>query len=79
VLQKPIAYGGDDGAAFEENLRKVMPAWMAFDIRLMAERFSTDGMVPEDGMCSIRRSRWGRPLRSYRDFATDVAPDEVRS
>jgi hypothetical protein len=78
-LQKPIAYGGDDGAAFEENLRKFMPAWMAFDMRLMAERFSTDGMVPEDGDVQRLQASLGRPLRSYRDFATEVAGAEVRS
>jgi uncharacterized protein YbjT (DUF2867 family) len=79
VLQKPIAYGGDDAAAFEENLRKVMPAWMAFDMRLMAERFSTDGMVPDDGDVQRLQALLGRPLRSYRDFATEVAGAEVRS
>lgn len=79
VLQKPIAYGGEDGAAFEENLRKFMPAWMAFDMRLMAERFSTDGMVPEDGDVQRLQASLGRPLRSYRDFATEVAGAEVRS
>src|SRR4051812_20250813 len=35
VLQRPIVYGGDDSAGFESNLRKFMPSWMAFDMRLM--------------------------------------------
>src|SRR5436190_4187050 len=29
VLGRQIAYGGDNGAGFEENLRKFMPSWMA--------------------------------------------------
>ena len=47
VLGRPIAYGGDDTAGFEQNLRQFMPSWMAFDMRLMSERFLTEGMIPE--------------------------------
>ncbi|MEO6600154.1 MAG: NmrA/HSCARG family protein, partial [Polyangiaceae bacterium] len=49
VLKRPIAYGGDDTRGFEQNLRKFMPSWMAFDMRLMSERFLSDGMLPEAG------------------------------
>lgn len=31
------------------NLKQFMPAWMAYDMRMMGERFLTDGMLPEDG------------------------------
>src|SRR3954453_22654663 len=37
VLGRTIAYGGDDTAGFEQNLKKFMPNWMAFDMRLMSE------------------------------------------
>jgi len=73
VLQRPVAYGGDDTAAFEQNLRQFMPPWMAYDMRLMAERFLVDGMVPETGDVERLTALLGRPLRSYRDFATRVA------
>ncbi|WP_043828952.1 SDR family oxidoreductase [Muricoccus aerilatus] len=73
VLARPVAYGGDDTAAFEQNLRNVMPGWMAFDMRLMAERFLTDGMLPEAGDVERLTALLGRPLRSYRDFAAEVA------
>jgi uncharacterized protein YbjT (DUF2867 family) len=69
VLKRPIAYGGDDTAAFEQNLRKFMPGWMAFDMRLMSERFLSDGMVPAAGDVERLTRMLGRPLRSYRDFA----------
>src|SRR3954452_15478835 len=49
VLRRPVGYGGDDTAAFEQNLRKFMPSWMAFDMRLMSERFISEGMIPEAG------------------------------
>jgi uncharacterized protein YbjT (DUF2867 family) len=73
VLARPIAYGGDDTAAFEQNLRKFMPSWMAFDMRLMADRFLTDGMIPEDGDVQRLTALLGRPLRSYRDFASEIS------
>lgn len=73
VLQRPVAYGGDDTAAFEQNLRQFMPPWMAYDMRLMAERFLIDGMVPETGDVERLTTLLKRPLRSYRDFATRVA------
>lgn len=73
VLQRPVAYGGDDTAAFEQNLRQFMPPWMAYDMRLMAERFLIDGMVPETSDVERLTTLLKRPLRSYRDFATRVA------
>jgi uncharacterized protein YbjT (DUF2867 family) len=73
VLKRPIAYGGDDTAGFEQNLRKVMPNWMAFDMRLMSERFLSDGMIPEAGDVQRLTALLGRPLRSYRDFASEIA------
>ena len=73
VLSRPIAYPGDDTTAFEQNLRQFMPSWMAFDMRLMAERFLTEGMLPEAGDVARLETLLGRPLRSYRDFAAEIA------
>ena len=73
VLGRTIAYPGDDTAGFEQNLRKFMPGWMAFDMRLMSERFLTDGMVPEAGDVERLTALLGRPLRSYREFASEAA------
>jgi uncharacterized protein YbjT (DUF2867 family) len=73
ALDRPVAYGGDGTAAFEQNLRRFMPGWMAFDMRVMSERFISDGMIPEAGDVERLTAMLGRPLRSYRDFAADVA------
>jgi uncharacterized protein YbjT (DUF2867 family) len=73
VLQRPIAYGGGDGAAFEQNLRNLMPSWMAYDMRLMSERFQDVGMLAADGATARLEAMLGRPLRSYRDFAAGIA------
>jgi uncharacterized protein YbjT (DUF2867 family) len=72
VLGRTIAYPGDDTAGFEKNLRQFMPSWMAFDMRLMSERFLTEGMVPESGDVERLTALLGRPLRSYRDFVSEI-------
>lgn len=38
TLGRPVVYGGDDPTGFEQNLANIMPRWMAFEMRLMAER-----------------------------------------
>jgi uncharacterized protein YbjT (DUF2867 family) len=72
VLGRTIAYPGDDTAGFEKNLRQFMPSWMAFDMRLMSERFLTDGMIPEAGDVQRLTTLLGRPPRSYRDFVAEI-------
>jgi len=73
VLGRPIAYAGDDTAGFEQNLRGFMPHWMAYDMRLMAERFVSDGMVPAQGDVERLSAMLGRPLRNYRDYVAEIA------
>ena len=73
VLGRPIAYPGEDTAGFEKNLRQFMPGWMAYDMRLMSERFLTEGMIPDAGDVERLTALLGRPLHSYRGFATEVA------
>ncbi|CDZ45401.1 SDR family oxidoreductase [Neorhizobium galegae] len=72
VLARPISYGGGDTAAFEQNLKQFMPPWMAYDMRMMGERFLTDGMLPEAGDVERLTALLGRPLRSYRAFAAET-------
>ena len=72
VLGRTIAYSGDDTDAFEGNLRQAMPAWMAYDMRMMGERFLTDGMLPEGGEVARLETLLGRPLRTYRAFISKI-------
>jgi uncharacterized protein YbjT (DUF2867 family) len=73
VLGRPVIYGGDDPSGFEQNLATFMPRWMAYEMRLMAQRYVSDGMIPEHGDVERLTSILGRPLHSYRDFAAGVA------
>ncbi|WP_322419594.1 SDR family oxidoreductase [Mesorhizobium huakuii] len=73
VLARPINYGGDNAEGFEQNLKQFLPAWMAYDMRLMGERFFSEGMLPEAGDVERLTALLGRPLRPYRDFASAIA------
>jgi uncharacterized protein YbjT (DUF2867 family) len=73
VLGRPVAYGGDDPTGFEQNLATFLPKWMAYEMRLMAERYVSDGMIPEAGDVERLTKILGRPLHSYRNFATEIA------
>jgi uncharacterized protein YbjT (DUF2867 family) len=73
VLGRPVAYGGDDPSGFEQNLANFMPKWMTYEMRLMAERYVSDGMIPEAGDVERLTEILGRPLHTYRDFATQLA------
>lgn len=72
VSGRAVAYGGDDTAGFEKNLLNFMPGWMAYDMRLMSERFLSDGMVPQAGDVERLATLLGRPLRSYLEFASEA-------
>jgi uncharacterized protein YbjT (DUF2867 family) len=72
ALGRRIAYAGDDTAAFEQTLRNFMPAWMAYDMRLMSERFLSDGMLPDAGDVERLTAMLGRPLRTYRDYVAEI-------
>lgn len=73
TLGRPVAYGGDDPSGFEQNLANMMPKWMAYEMRLMAERYVSDGMIPETGDIDRLTRILGRPLHSYREFASQLA------
>ena len=77
ILGRPIAYGGDDPSGFEENMAAFMPAWTAYEMRLMAERYVSDGMVPNAGDAERLIKMLGRPLHAYRDFAARLVVQQV--
>jgi hypothetical protein len=46
---------------------------MAYEMRLMAERFVSDGLLPEAGDQERLTTLLGRPLHTYREFASAIA------
>lgn len=72
LLGRSIAYGGDDPSGFEQTMAGFMPKWTAYEMRLMAERYVTDGMIPNKGDVERLVDMLKRPLHSYRDFAKSL-------
>lgn len=73
ILGRPIVYGGDDPSGFEQSMATFMPKWTAYEMRLMAERYVSDGMIPEDGDVERLVRILGRPLHSYSETARILA------
>jgi len=46
---------------------------MAYDMKVMADRFHTDGMLLTEGDVERIVAMLGRPLKRYRDFAAEMA------
>ncbi|VUD69282.1 NAD(P)H azoreductase [Thalassocella blandensis] len=76
VLGETVQYGGDDPGGFEENLASFMPKWTAYEMRLMAERYVSHGMVPSAGDVERLTEMLGRPLHSYEEFAKGIGAQE---
>ncbi|WP_024698738.1 NmrA/HSCARG family protein [Pseudomonas avellanae] len=68
ALDREIAYGGDDVAAFEGQLASYGPGWLAYDMRLMMAGIQKFGMQAAEGTVERLEAIIGHPLRSYEDF-----------
>lgn len=69
LLNKPVHYTGDDTTAFEQRLAHHAPSWMAMDMRLMLDRFQSDGMLGTAHDVEQMTRLLGRPPRTYAEFA----------
>ena len=73
VLGRRITYAGDDLGALEHLFRAQMPAAMAYDTALMFRDFQRHGYQGSPGAAQRVADRLGRPLRTYRSFAEEMA------
>lgn len=73
LLGCPVAYDGDDPSGFEATMATFMPKWTAYEMRLMAERYVSNGMIPEAGDVERLTALLGRPLHDYRETAARIA------
>jgi uncharacterized protein YbjT (DUF2867 family) len=73
VLGRPVAYAGDDLAAFEQRSKAQMPGWLAYDTALMFRGFHRAGMLPGPGAVDALTRLLGHAPRSYRSFAEETA------
>ncbi|MGQ9448942.1 NmrA family NAD(P)-binding protein [Xanthomonas citri] len=65
ALGREIAYAGDDVAAFEAQLAKYGPSWLAYDMRLMMSGIQRFGMHAAEGTVAKLQAILGGPLRTY--------------
>ncbi|OOW67739.1 NmrA family transcriptional regulator [Xanthomonas axonopodis pv. melhusii] len=72
ALGREIAYAGDDVAAFEAQLAKYGPSWLAYDMRLMMAGIQRFGMHAAEGTVAKLQTIVGRPLRTYEDFVREA-------
>ena len=72
VLGKEVHYTGHDMEAFEAQLRKQMPAWSAFDLRMMMQGYLERGFTAEAGDLETLTALIGHPPRRYEDFARET-------
>lgn len=72
ALGKPVAYGGDDMDAWEEQAKAMLPDWMAFDFRLMYEYFQKAGLQATDAELERLTQIMGHEPRRYEDFVNET-------
>jgi uncharacterized protein YbjT (DUF2867 family) len=73
ALGRSVRYGGDDLAVMEQRMKATLPGWHALDLRLMFQRYQSDGAAADPASIERLTSLLGRAPRSYRDFARDAA------
>ena len=72
LTNKPVTYTGSDTRSFEARLAHHAPGWMAMDMRLMLDRFCSDGMAASSADVDRMTQLLGRRPRSYADFAAET-------
>ena len=73
ALGKEIRYAGHDFDSWEVNMRKMAPAWTAYDLRMMFQGFFDRGFASSANEVERLASLLGHPPRSYEDFVTQTA------
>ncbi len=75
VTGKTVKFVGDSTSNFEQAISTHSPSWMAMDLRLMLDRFNSDGMVASEIDVAQMQSLLGRAPRSYEAFAVETLVD----
>jgi uncharacterized protein YbjT (DUF2867 family) len=73
ALGKPIAYGGDDLDAWEQQSLQSLPAWLVFDFRLMYAFFQERGLKATAADIERQTKLLGHAPRSFEDFTAETA------
>lgn len=72
LLGKEIKYVGHDFDQWEETMRSKVPAWMAFDLRMMFQGYFDRGFASTETEVTRIAELLGHAPRSYEDFAAET-------
>ena len=73
ALGHAIAYGGNDLDAWEAAMLRFMPAWLAYDLKLMFRHFGTHGLKGSDADVATMTRVLGHTPRSLEAFIEETA------
>jgi uncharacterized protein YbjT (DUF2867 family) len=74
VLKKEIHYAGDDLERFEQQILQAgQPGWLAYDMRLMLQRYQQDGAIADSATVERFSRLLSHAPRRYRSFCQDMA------
>ncbi|TAN20628.1 MAG: NAD-dependent epimerase/dehydratase family protein [Acidobacteria bacterium] len=73
VLGKPVQYAGHDFDVWEKQLAAFVPAWSAFDLRVMFQGYAERGFTATPTETAAFASLLGRAPRRYEAFAQETA------
>ncbi len=73
LLGKEIKYTGHDFDKWEQTMRTRMPAWSAFDLRMMFQGYFDRGFAATETEVRRLTKLLGHTPRSYEQFATETA------
>jgi uncharacterized protein YbjT (DUF2867 family) len=73
LLDREIVYTGHNFDQWEQYMRTMMPAWSAFDLRVMFQGFFDRGFASTETEVARIAKLLGHPPRSYEAFAAETA------
>ncbi len=73
ALGRPVAYGGNDLAAWSKSMAPYMPAWAVYDYALMYAAFQAKGLKATAAQLDETRTILGREPRKFSDFVGETA------
>ncbi|MGH9414898.1 MAG: SDR family oxidoreductase [Terriglobales bacterium] len=73
ALGKPVRYAGHDFGAWEKQMAAFVPAWSAFDLRVMFQGYTERGFTVTPAEVEAFAALLGHAPRRYEDFAVETA------
>jgi uncharacterized protein YbjT (DUF2867 family) len=73
ALGRPVRYAEPPLDAFEEQLRQMVPAWLAMELRLMFQGYQERGFAPAAADVAALTTLIGHAPRRYEDFVHETA------